>query len=125
MVKLGQMLGDTLKVSPNISGKAPFAHRYLGKVKVKGKDKAIKIYDLYEGESKLIKSLKAKTSPVFERGIDHYFNKNFGKAADCFKEVLGHFPKDKAAQYYLEKSVNFIVRGVNDNWSGVEEMVMK
>ena len=110
-------------------GKSPrdsdFAYRYLGKVKVKGKDKALKIYDLYEGEPVAIRELKAQTKPTFEQGIAHYFNRQFGKAAECFKQVLEIHEEDLAAQYYLDKSVEYIVDGVAEDWSGVEEMVMK
>ena len=110
-------------------GKSPrdsdFAYRYLGKVKVKGKDKALKIYDLYEGEFVVIRELKAQTKPIFEEGIVHYFDRQFGKAAECFKQVLEVQEEDLAAQYYLDKSVGYIVDGVAEDWSGVEEMVMK
>ena len=102
-----------------------FAYRYLGKVKVKGKDKAIKIYDLYEGETVSIRQLKAQTHLQFEEGIRHYYERTFGKAAECFKQVLAVNEGDKAAQYYLDKSVGYIVNGVAEDWSGVEEMVMK
>lgn len=102
-----------------------FAYRYLGKVKVKGKDKALKIYDLYEGEPIAIRELKAQTKVIFEQGVAHYFNRKFGKAAECFKQVLAVNERDLAAQYYLDKSVGYIVNGVSEDWSGVEEMVMK
>ena len=102
-----------------------FAYRSLGKVKVKGKDKALKIYDLYEGETVAVRQLKAQTKLTFEQGITHYFNREFGKAAECFKQVLEISEGDKAAQYYLDKSVHYIVNGVSENWSGVEEMLMK
>ena len=105
----GSMVGDTFKVSPTIEPVNPFAYRYLGKVKVKGKDKALKIYDLYEGEAVEIRELKAQTKTQFETGIAHYFNREFGKAAECFKQVLAVNESDKAAQYYLDKSVHFIV----------------
>jgi len=110
-------------------GKSPrnrdFAYRYLGKVKVKGKDKALKIYDLYEGEPAAIRTLKAQTRSTFEQGIQHYFNRQFGQSAECFKQVLEVQESDVAAQYYLDKSVGYLVDGVTDNWSGVEEMMMK
>ena len=109
----------------DLSKSSCFASRYLGKVKVKGKDKAIKIYDLYEGETVLIRQLKARTHDLFERGISHYYQKEFGKAAECFKQVLVVYEGDKAAQYYLDKSVGYIVNGVSEDWSGVEEMVIK
>jgi len=111
------------------AGKSPrnrdFAYRYLGKVKVKGKDKALKIYDLYEGETVVIRELKAQTKLHFEQGIMHYFSREFGKAAECFKRVLQVHENDKAAQYYLDKSVEYIVNGVVEAWSGVEEIMIK
>ncbi len=114
---------DTMKVLHK--GVPSFAYRYLGQVKVKGKDKALRIYDLYEGESAKIKKLKAKTRPIFEKAISFYADRKFGKAAECFKQVLVIHESDKAAQYYLDKSVHFIVNGVTVDWNGVEEMVMK
>jgi class 3 adenylate cyclase/ligand-binding sensor domain-containing protein len=103
----------------------PFGYRYLGKVKVKGKDKSLKIYDLYDGETATIRTLKATTKIAFESGISYYANQEFGKAADCFKQVLAVNENDLAAQYYLDKSVNYIINGVMEDWSGVEEMTVK
>ena len=119
-------VSDTLKARlPNGQVSDTFAYRYLGKVKVKGKDKAIKIYDLYEGETVTVRELKAQTKLQFEQGIDHYFSRQFGKAAESFKQVLAVHEGDKAAVYYLDKSVGNIVNGVAEDWSGVEEMAMK
>ena len=118
-----EKLLDNRKLSSN--NPPDFAYRYLGKVKVKGKDKALKIYDLYEGEPAVIRELKAQTKATFEQGITHYFNRQFGKAAECFRQVLEIHENDLAAQYYLDKSVGYIVDGVTEDWSGVEEMVMK
>ena len=102
-----------------------FAYRYLGKVKVKGKDRALKIYDLFEGEADTIRKLKCNTKFSFEQGINFYFNQEFEKAAECLKEVLAVNKKDLAASYYLNKSVNYIIDGVAKDWDGVEEMIMK
>ena len=102
-----------------------FAHRYLGKVRVKGKDEAVKIYDLYEGESVAIRQLKTRTQNAFEKGLTHYYQKEFGKAAEQFKSVLQINAQDRAAKYYLDKAVGYIVNDVPEDWRGVEEMVIK
>lgn len=104
---------------------ANLAHRYLGRVKVKGKDKAQKIYDVYEGDPAEIHQLKEQTKTRFEAGIAHYAGRRFGKAVECFKQVLAVYPEDKAARYYQDKSVQYIVDGVAEDWSGVEEMAFK
>ena len=100
-------------------------YRFLGKVKVKGKHIALKIYDLYEGDSKTVKDLKNQTKANFEKAMHFYFDREFGKAADLLKLVLVKHPDDRAAKYYFEKALKYVVDGVAESWSGVEEMVSK
>ncbi len=99
--------------------------RFLGKVRVKGKDKVLRIYEVFDGEPAIIREKKVITKPAFEKAVDHYFAREFGKAADLLKDVLEQSPDDVAAQYYKNRSVQFIVDGVAESWSGVEEMVNK
>ena len=99
--------------------------RFLGKVKVKGKDQTLKVYEVFDGEFDTVKETKRKTASEFEQAIQYYFERQFGKSAAILKEILELAPDDKAAQYYLDRSVQFIVNGVEENWSGVEEMVSK
>ena len=102
-----------------------YGYRYLGKVKVKGKDKAIRIYDLYEGEPVAIRELKAQTKIAFETAINHYHERKFGKAAEIFKQIIEVNETDTAAKYYLDKSVQYIVNRVPEDWTGVEVMTFK
>jgi two-component system sensor histidine kinase ChiS len=115
----------TLNELKDKEGNVPFAYCPLGKVKVKGKEEAVRIYDLYEGEIVRVRQLKAQNQKEFEQGIHHYFNRQFGKSAEEFKVVLENNPEDVAAQYYLDKCVDYIVNDVPENWDGVEEMLLK
>ncbi|MCB0667677.1 MAG: hypothetical protein KDC80_17730 [Saprospiraceae bacterium] len=99
--------------------------RFLGKVKVKGKDQIIKIYEIFDGEPELLQEQKRKTSPGFEKAIRCYFDRDFGKAADILKEIAHQAPDDMAAQYYLERSIQYVVNGVEENWSGAEVIINK
>ena len=99
--------------------------RFLGKVKVKGKDEVIKIYEIFDGEHELLKEQKRKTAPGFEKAIQYYFRKDFGKAADILKEIVDQSPHDIAAKYYMERSIQYIMNGVEESWSGVEEIANK
>ena len=100
-------------------------YRFLGKVKVKGKEKVLKIYDFYDGETEDIRRLKTDTKILFEKGLQLYYDQKFGKAADVFKVILEKYPSDVATNYYMDKSVKYIVDGVDEKWSGVELMVNK
>ena len=38
---------------------------------------------------------------------------------------IEEYPGDVATKYYMKKSVKYVIDGVGENWSGVEEMVSK
>ena len=79
--------------------------RFLGKVKVKGKENVLKIYDFYDGETEEIRQLKSSTKPLFEKALGLYYNQEFGKAADLFKFIIEKYPSDVVTNYYMDKSV--------------------
>lgn len=100
-------------------------YRFLGKVKVKGKDKVLKIYEFYDGHVEEIRRLKSETKVYFEQALEYYYEREFGKAADLYKVILEKYPEDIATKYYMDKAVKYVLEGVEENWNGVEEMVSK
>ncbi len=102
-----------------------FNYRFLGKAQLKGKQKAVAVYDFYDGDPKDIVEMKMTTQPSFESGIQHYFAKDFTEAAVYFKKVLDAYPFDKTARMYLERSAKYMVKGVSASWQGVETMETK
>ncbi len=113
---------DTLA---KIENPEQFNYRELGKVQVKGKRIAVKIYEIYDGDPEEILELKQRSKEDFESGLYHFFNKNFTEAASAFKEALKVYPNDKTSQLYLKRSAEFMVKGVPESWSGVEAMSEK
>jgi len=108
-----------------ITAPEAFHFRYLGQVQVKGKQNAVKIYECFDGEIPEMKNLKLATLPLFEEGIQHYFNQSFTQAAMAFDAVLKQNPKDNTAQLFLEKAGRLITSGVDDDWTGIEMMENK
>ncbi len=99
--------------------------RFLGKVQVKGKQMAVPIYEVYDGDPDDVIELKHKTKEVFEEGLRHYFDRQFIKAMGFFTQVLAGNPIDKTAQLYVERCARFISQGVPEGWAGVEIMDTK
>jgi adenylate cyclase len=97
----------------------------LGKVQVKGKQEAVSVFEIYDGDTEQIRELKMNSKTDFEQGLHHYFAREFIEAAACFKKVLTVNPDDKTAKLYLERSAQFMVQGVPDDWQGVETMGSK
>lgn len=99
--------------------------RFLGKVQVKGKNQAVDVYEIYDGDSEELIEVKLKTTVNFEKGLCYYFTREFAEAAVMFKNVLKENPTDKTAKLYLERSAQFMVHGVPEEWQGVEAMESK
>ncbi len=102
-----------------------YHHRFLGKVQVKGKSDVVSVYDLYSGDSETMIDWKMSTKADFEQGLHFYFAKEFAEAAVLFKRVLNVYDDDKAAKFYLERSAQFMVQGVPDDWQGIVTMGSK
>lgn len=95
-------------------------YRFLGQVLVKGKNEPIKIYDFYDGDREDIGLKKENSKKLFQEGLGAYFQKDFKASKHAFTEILQHFPEDQASLSYLNKSTNYLEKGVPDTWTGVE-----
>ena len=90
--------------------------RFLDNVKVKGKTRPIKIYEIFDADPPEIKTLKIQTLPDFKKGQALFFQKEFSQAAICFNKVIKGFPKDKTVELYLERINNLLNQGVCEDW---------
>lgn len=99
--------------------------RYLGRVVVKGKIKEVSVYELLNVEDRTTRKLKRETLKDFEDGLRHYFAKEFGSAGDLFRKVLNVNGQDKAAQLYLEQSVNNLMVNPAADWDGAVSVESK
>ncbi len=102
-----------------------FHLRYLGKVQVKGKQSAIGIYECFDSNSVEQVNKKEKTLSLFNEAMYHYLNKSFEHSVKAFQSIAGINPKDQTTQFFLDKAVSYLQKGVPENWSGVLEMMNK
>lgn len=102
-----------------------FSCRYLGRVLVKGKRKAIGIYECINGDGETQQLLKKQTTTLFERGLHQYLTKQFQAAQTTFERILKANPKDQPALLFLEKAAYFVANNVEKEWTGVEKMEWK
>ncbi|MFP5269091.1 PAS domain S-box protein [Coleofasciculus sp.] len=101
------------KVSLLISGQTltrlhnptEYSLRFVEQVKVKGKSKAVAVFEVFDGDSLKIKEGKLATISIFEEGLFLYAKQVFGKAKQRFEEVLRINPQDTIAQIYLNRSL--------------------
>jgi two-component system sensor histidine kinase ChiS len=110
----------SLETLNRLSEECRYHKRFLGKVQVKGKQQSVSVFEIYDSDPEPIIELKLKTQDDFELGLRQYLDRDFTNASVCFKKVLDANPNDKTARLYLERSAQFMVQGVPDNWEGVE-----
>jgi len=102
-----------------------YTFRFLDKVKVKGKDEAVSIFEILEGETEELIALKLRTQDSFERGLLHYHNQEFDRAKEYFQQTLDINPNDQATQLYLRRVQNLIEYGVPPDWEGIAVLTEK
>ena len=99
--------------------------RYLGEVLVKGKNIPVKVYECFDGDPDKIRKKKQESIELFKEGLELYYNKEFPDASMVFKRIMKANPEDKAAAYYYNKAVTYALKGVPEEWNGIEKMEIK
>jgi class 3 adenylate cyclase len=98
------------------------AHRFAGRVRVKGRKTPLAVYDVFAGDPPEIAALKASAQPAFAQALGAYAAADFAQAAALFEEVLHIHPGDLAAQHYLAFSRHCLSAGTPEAWDAVEDM---
>ena len=102
-----------------------YRHRFIDRVRVKGRADAVTVYEVFDGDPEGIGELKDQTKPQFKLGLAHYNDKKFSEASVHFNHVLEKNPADLTAQIYLKRCANYMVNGVPSDWTGVETLLEK
>jgi len=100
-----------------------YAIRMLDRVKVKGKNIPVTVYEVFDTDPNI--ELKLKTRDQFEQALNYYRHQEFIKAINCFQQVLQINDKDKASQIYIERCQKLQEIGVTDDWDGVDTLECK
>ncbi len=108
-----------------LSNSTQYHSRFLDKVQVKGKAHPISIYEVFDSDPSDLFVHKLNAKPVFEKGQQHYFAKEFADASKCFIDVLTELPEDLTTKHYLKRSSKYLLEGVPDDWQGIRTMDTK
>ncbi|MBN1645372.1 adenylate/guanylate cyclase domain-containing protein [Candidatus Woesearchaeota archaeon] len=96
-----------------------FVFRKLDLVRVKGKKQPIVIYELVCRKNEITDAIKTKIK-YYEKGLELYLNKKWGKAITEFQKV-----KDNASEIFIERCKEFKKNPPPKKWSGVWIMTEK
>jgi CheY-like chemotaxis protein len=102
-----------------------FHIRYLGQALVKGKQKPIKMYECIDGDEETLWKLKTDLLDDFEKGLNHFYNKEFPEASVVFNNIIKQNVEDHAAGYFYKRAARFAADGVAEDWTGIEKWDVK
>jgi len=136
------VLGDNVNLASRLEGANKFFHskimisedvhneaknkiaaRFLGKIRVVGKAIPVNVYEpLYRIDDKdnPLKIIFDK----YQKGIEHFYKKEYEKAISRFSEILASNPEDGPSSFYKELSENYVKNGDKD-FDGVFNLTSK
>ncbi|MDW7680182.1 MAG: adenylate/guanylate cyclase domain-containing protein, partial [bacterium] len=98
--------------------------RELDNVRVKGKSRPVKIYEL-RGMENLPAIEKELIIDVYTAGLTFFRQRKWSQALREFRRVLRYFPSDGPSSLYTQRCLEFIETPPADNWDGVFDFAVK
>ena len=89
----------------SLSDPGHYKYRFIGKVRVKGKDAPVSVFEIFDGLPEDEFERKMRSNTFFEQGMLAYYRKDFNDAVFHFKRALQDTPADGASRFYLETSL--------------------
>ena len=123
---LSKVYGTSIIVSGFVHDKVKddMLMRLLDVVAVKGKSKAVRIYELIK-KKHMAQPHEIEACNLFKRGFERYVRREFSQAIELFQEYLREVPGDHAALYRIEVCEKFLKTPPPPGWSGVAKVEEK
>ncbi|TFG82860.1 MAG: adenylate/guanylate cyclase domain-containing protein [Spirochaetales bacterium] len=86
----------------SMSEAGKYKYRFIGKALVKGKDKAVSAFEIFDGLPDELFERKMRSNTFFEQGMLAFYQKDISGGAFYFKRALEEVPEDGAARFWLE-----------------------
>lgn len=96
-------------------------YRFTGRVKVKGANRTMDIYEICDAYPPKVSAKKMEYKEKFENAINLYRDRQFEEALIDFENILTACPEDNVASYYIQRCKYYLGNRVPENWQGVEE----
>ncbi len=105
--------------------KEKFKIRLLDIIKVKGKTKAVKVYEVYGFASDSFPDEEIEYYRNYEEAFNKYLIKNFVKSKELFEQSLNFRPNDPASMQMLSRIQSLEEQELDKNWDGSISLLEK
>jgi hypothetical protein len=99
--------------------------RELDTVQVKGKEQAIKIYEVFNADEKHVREIKCNSLIQYTKALQHYHQREWTAASIIFQTLQRQLPDDIVLQIYCKRCADLLANPPNNNWCGITRMTSK
>ncbi|CDN11938.1 Adenylate cyclase [Richelia intracellularis] len=99
--------------------------RQLDKIRVKGKNQAVTIYELIGDRQKPLDSQQEEFLFHYHAGRAAYLSRNFSQALLCFQAAQKIQPGDPIVNIYMQRTENYQKTPPPQSWDGPWQMLVK
>ncbi|MEA5497312.1 adenylate/guanylate cyclase domain-containing protein [Limnoraphis robusta Tam1] len=99
--------------------------RELDKVRVKGKNQAVNIYELIDARSSQLNSETEHFLEHYHRGREAYLGRDFKQAIQHFETAQDIRKTDHVVQIYMMRSREYLENKPPEDWDGIQTMTTK
>ncbi len=113
--------GTTIMIGPETAKDVEgiFVVRCLDDIRVKGKDKPVRVFELLAESNDSLSPRKQKAVAKYHEGLELYRNRHFNEAKMKFDEALKIEPSDSPSTTYLKRCEEYILNPPPPDWDGV------
>ena len=91
-----------------------FDYRFLDKLKLRGKEEAVSVYEVFSGDETQSRDVKKNTREEFEKGVYDFHGGRFQEALARFNEMKVKGSLDPPVEIYLRRCTRAIKLGAMD-----------
>jgi len=102
-----------------------FSIRMVDRVAVKGKDKAIRLYEVLDAENDERRAKKESTRTLLSEAFEFYYDRDFKNAKIAFLEGSKINPEDPVFRLLLDRATFYAENPPSKSWQGYEVLTFK
>lgn len=118
--KLSMLISDN--VFNNMVSPDEFCIREIDMVMVKGEDRAIKLYEVYDGDDEDVIEKKKATALIFSKAIKDYRLGRIDQALELFYQCQEQCEEDTLPPIYIERCKEYRDKELPDDWKGISSI---
>ncbi len=128
---LTKLYGCPLLITENtlkaLRGRTGYSVREIDTVQVKGKDRPVRIYEIFDWQTANERQRKIEALPLLQAGIRFYKKRQWAKALEKFEAGKKKNARDKLFQVYIKRCLQYQAQPgiLPANWNGTARLSEK